>query len=100
MNQLPELTHDERMVALEKAKAQREYVYSVKKAIKSGEMKFSQAVGDPKVQRTRVVRLIESCPGYGKVKSGRLMDEIGISRNRRVGGLGKNQMKSLVDVLG
>jgi ribosomal protein S13 len=47
-----------------------------------------------------VKSLLESLPGVGKVKAGKLMDEIGIADNRRVQGLGAQQKAALLEHLG
>ncbi len=48
----------------------------------------------------KVVSVLESLPGLGKVKARRLMEEIGISETRRVQGLGDQQRRKLLDKLG
>ena len=35
------------------------------------------------------------CPGFGKVKTEKLMEELGIPAERRLQGLGSNQMAAL-----
>ena len=47
----------------------------------------------------KVVAVLESLPGVGKVKARRLMEEVGISETRRVQGLGEKQRKSLFEKL-
>jgi ribosomal protein S13 len=44
----------------------------------------------------KVVTLLESLPGVGKVRARRLMEEIGISESRRVRGLGGQQREALL----
>jgi TfoX/Sxy family transcriptional regulator of competence genes len=48
----------------------------------------------------KVLAVLESLPGLGKVKARRVMGEIGIAENRNVGGLGANQRKALLERLG
>lgn len=55
---------------------------------------------DPNVGKLKVVSLLESLPGVGKVKARRVMEEIGIAENRRVQGLGTQQRTALLDQLG
>ena len=52
------------------------------------------------VGKLKVVSLLESLPGVGKVKARKIMDEIGIADNRRVQGLGAQQKLALLDQLG
>ncbi len=53
-------------------------------------------VTDVLVHPAKVLALLESLPGVGKVKARRKMDEIGISDTRRVRGLGEQQRKALL----
>ena len=55
---------------------------------------------DSNVGKLKVVSMLESLPGVGKVKARRVMSEIGIADNRRVQGLGAQQRASLLDQLG
>ena len=47
---------------------------------------LAQAEGDDVVGKLKVLALLESLPGVGKVKARRIMEEIGISETRRVAG--------------
>jgi ribosomal protein S13 len=49
------------------------------------------------VGKIKVLALLESLPGVGKVKARRVMDEIGIAETRRVQGLGAQQRAKLLD---
>jgi len=44
----------------------------------------------------KVLAVLESLPGVGKVKARRTMEKIGISETRRVRGLGVQQRKELL----
>lgn len=57
---------------------------------------FEKAESDDVVGKLKVLALLESLPGVGKVKARRKMDEIGISDTRRVRGLGEQQRKALL----
>ncbi len=56
--------------------------------------------GDDNVGKLKVLSLLESLPGVGKVKARKIMEEIGIADNRRVQGLGSVQRQALLDSLG
>ena len=43
------------------------------------------------------VTVLESLPGVGKVKARRTMEELEISENRRVRGLGTHQRRALLE---
>lgn len=60
---------------------------------------IEQSGRDEVVGKMKVVSVLESLPGVGKVKARRLMEEIGISESRRLQGLGDNQRKRLFDTL-
>ena len=67
-----------------------------------GSMSLNDALdsSDPNVGKLKVVSMLESLPGVGKVKARRVMEEVGIADNRRVQGLGAQQRASLRDQLG
>ena len=54
---------------------------------------------DDIVGKMKVLAVLESLPGVGKVKARRTMEEIGISETRRLQGLGDNQRKKLFEKL-
>ena len=100
---LPKLTEEQRAGALKKAAETRRARAEVREQIKSGELGARDALarrGDPVVGKIKVAQFIQSFPGYGKAKAEKLMAEIGIPENRRLAGLGDNQVAKLVDALG
>ena len=52
------------------------------------------------VGKMKVLAVLESLPGVGKVKARRTMEQIGISESRRVRGLGTRQRSQLLDAFG
>lgn len=60
---------------------------------------LDQATDDEIVGKMKVLAVLESLPGLGKVKARRLMEEIGISETRRLQGLGDQQRKKLFEKL-
>lgn len=70
----------------------------VKARLKMGSLSLAEALAsdDPAVGKLKVKSMLESLPGVGKVKAGRLMEEIGIADNRRVQGLGPQQRAALL----
>jgi hypothetical protein len=74
----------------------------IKARLKMGSMSLSEALDsdDRNVAKLKVVSMLESLPGVGKVKARRVMEEIGIADNRRVQGLGAQQRAALLDQLG
>ena len=58
---------------------------------------LDQAEASDTVGKMKVLAVLESLPGVGKVRARRAMEEIGIADSRRVRGLGDQQRKSLLD---
>jgi hypothetical protein len=98
----PQLTPEQRAAALAKAAEARAARADIKARLKMGSMSLVEALDsdDPNVGKLKVVALLESLPGVGKVKARRVMEEVGIAENRRVQGLGAQQRASLLDQLG
>jgi ribosomal protein S13 len=57
---------------------------------------FALAANNEMVGKMKVVAVLESLPGVGKVKARRTMDDIGISESRRLRGLGDQQREKLL----
>ncbi|MDE3206616.1 MAG: integration host factor [Acidobacteriota bacterium] len=99
----PALTPEQRQAALEKAAQARRARAELKERLKMGSLSFEelldQAGQDEVVAKMKVLAMLESLPGVGKVKARRLMDEVGISENRTLHGLGEQQRKKLFDKL-
>jgi S13-like protein len=97
----PELTPEQRQAALEKAAAARKQRAEVKERLKAGalslEQLFKEGDDDETLAKLKVVSVLESMPGVGKVRARRLMEELDISESRRLRGLGDNQRKKLLE---
>jgi hypothetical protein len=96
----PALSPEQRQAALEKAALARRTRAELKERLKMGSVTLSelleQADGDEIIAKMKVVAVLESLPGVGKVKARRTMEEIGISETRRVRGLGAQQREALL----
>jgi len=103
-SQPPQLTDDSRSAALEKAAEARRVRSELKQLLKVGSISFSEllvrADGDETVGKTKVLAVLESLPGVGKVKARRTMASIGIAENRRLRGLGERQREELLAAFG
>jgi signal recognition particle GTPase len=99
----PALSADQRQAALEKAAAARRMRAELKEKLKMGSVTLrellQQADQDEVVGKMKVLAVLESLPGLGKVKARRLMEEVGISETRRLHGLGDQQRKKLFERL-
>ncbi len=98
----PQLTPEQRANALVKAAEARVARAELKHKLKMGTVTLAEALKSTSstVGKLKVVSLLESLPGVGKVKARKIMDEIGIADNRRVQGLGEQQKLSLLAQLG
>lgn len=99
----PVLSPEQRAAALQKAAEARSARAELKEKLKMGSVTLKEALdradGDDVVGKLKVLAMLESLPGVGKVKARRLMDEIGIADTRRVRGLGQQQRLSLLEHL-
>ena len=104
MPQPPSLTPEQRAAALAKAAEARRARAVVTERLKMGSITFRQllldAESDEMVGGIKVLAILESIPGVGKVKARRTMDEIGIADTRRIRGLGEQQRRSLLAAFG
>ena len=98
----PSQTPEQLAANLEKAAAARAARSALKQRVKAGEVSLVAVLDavDDVAHKLKVVALLESLPGVGKVKARRIMDDIGIADNRRVQGLGTQQKQALVELLG
>ena len=98
----PQLTPEQRTAALAKAAEARAARAEIKARLKMGSMSLSDALSstDVNVGKLKVVSLLESLPGVGKVKARKIMDDVEIADNRRVQGLGAQQKAKLLELLG
>lgn len=100
MPQPPALTPEQRQAALAKAAQVRRERAEVKSKLKLGSLSLSElletADANETVGKMKVLSVLESLPGLGKVKARRLMETVGISESRRLQGLGANQRDALL----
>ena len=104
MSQPPQLSDEARRAALAKAAEARRVRSDLKQLLKMGSVSFPEllekADADEIIGRTKVLAVLESMPGVGKVKARRTMESIGIAENRRLRGLGAKQREDLLDIFG
>jgi hypothetical protein len=101
MTQPPPLTDEQRQAALAKAAQVRRARAELKERLKMGSLSLGELLAaaetDEVVAKTKVLSVLESLPGVGKVKARRAMEEIGIADTRRVRGLGEQQRRALLE---
>ncbi len=96
---LPSLTPEQRSAALEKAAEARRARAALKVELKSSGTSLADVLArgdsDDVVGKMKVVAVLESMPGVGKVRAQQLMERLEISPSRRVRGLGVKQREAL-----
>jgi hypothetical protein len=103
----PMLTPEQRQRALEKAGAARRQRAEVKDKLKMGALSLGELFdatdrGDESgnmLAKLKVVSVLESLPGVGKVNAKRLLKGLDISEGRRLGGVGDKQRERLLRVV-
>jgi hypothetical protein len=101
----PPQTPESRAAALEKAAASRRVRAEAKEKLKIGSMNLSELFGaadlgdetGDMLAKLKVVNVLESLPGVGKVRARKIMEELDIKESRRIRGLGANQRKALLE---
>ncbi len=99
----PQITEEQRQAALIKAAEVRKQRANIKVQLKKGDLSLAtllERAGEDLVGKMRVKHVIESIPGYGKVKALELMEQVGIDETRRIGGLGAKQKAELLGRVG
>ena len=96
---LPPLTPEQRQAALEKAAASRRERAEIKNRLKNSGATIDEVLREGEtnevVGKMKVVDLLQSMPGLGKVRARQTMERLGIAESRRVRGLGAKQVASL-----
>lgn len=99
----PTLSAEARQAALDKAAVARRERAELKERLKMGSITLREALlggeTDETIGKTKMLTILESLPGLGKVKARRLMEEVGIAETRRVRGLGENQKAKLLKIV-
>lgn len=103
MPQPPSLTPEQRAQALQKAAEARKQRADIKNRLKMGSLTLKEVLGQAEknevIGKMKVISVIESLPGLGKIKARKILDEAGISETRRIQGLGVKQREQLLNIL-
>lgn len=97
---LPTMTPAQRLEASTAAAHARRRRAEVCARLKAGQVSLAEvlekAQTDPALAKLRVVALLEAMPGIGKAKADAVLGQCGISRSRRLRGLGPHQRGALL----
>jgi hypothetical protein len=98
---LPTLTPEQRAQALEKAQQARKERSELLAGVKAGTLSIGDVLArtDDIAKKTKVVQVLKALPGYGPAKAAALMEQAGIDDSRRVGGLGEQQRRKLLEAV-
>ena len=95
----PVLTPEQRAAALAKATTSRRTRALAKSKVREGSITISEildlATKDEAVAKMRVLELLESIPGLGRIRALAILEKLGISTTRKLQGLGIHQRSAL-----
>lgn len=101
---IPILTPEQRQAARERALAARRIRAEVKTMLRSATTTLDDVIArarrDEDIAKLRVVDVLQSLPGIGKVRAEAIMDRLGIAASRRLRGLGPHQAAALIEEFG
>jgi hypothetical protein len=99
----PVLTNEQRIAASAKAVEIRTKRAALRRQLKDSKVSFSEVLSvsnsDDIVSGMRVLTILESLPGIGKIKASALMESCDIALSRRMKGLGTTQAQKLKSAL-
>lgn len=100
---VPVLTNEQRIAASAKAVEIRTKRAALRCQLKDSKISFNEVLSvsnsDDIVSGMRVLMILESLPGIGKIKASALMEACDIALSRRMKGLGSTQAQKLMSAL-
>jgi hypothetical protein len=100
---VPVLTNEQRIAASAKAVQVRTKRAELRRQLKESKISFNEVLSvsdsDEIVSGMRVITILESLPGIGKIKASALMETCDIALSRRMKGLGSTQAQKLKSAL-
>ncbi len=100
---LPQLSLEEKIKALKKAQEIRSKRAQIRQALKQGKITLREVLtktDDDVIARMRAAYLLASLPRIGKIRTQKIMSDIGIDEARRIQGLGNRQKQALLERFG
>jgi hypothetical protein len=96
---IPPLSEEQRQQARNAATHARRRRAEIKQRLRAGELSIAEvldlAAGDEVIAHTKVIDILKSQPRVGEVRAGKVMERLKIAPNRRLRGLGPNQIDGL-----
>ena len=99
VNAIPARTSEERRAALVYANNIRRERAELRERLKAGSLSLDELLSKQDsdvVGRWRVISVLESLPGLGKIRARQVMEKVGVSEGRRIKGLGDQQRARLL----
>ena len=95
--QPPKISNRFRRKSGQKAVAARQERAKIKQMVADGEIFFFDLFGDDRksISRMKLIDLLQSVPGVGKVRADQIIERTKISPSRRIGGVGPRQIELL-----
>ena len=97
---LPDLPAGQRREALAKAPPARQVRADVKNRLRHSGASVAEVLAEAKrneaIAKIKVLDLLQSIPGIGKLTAQQIMADLHIAESRRLRGLGANQAKGLI----
>ena len=93
---LNNLSDSDRKKGLEKARRVRKKRAEIKESLKKGKLNIKSLFKNEKlvadyVSNMKVISLVSALPGNGRVNALKILKDLKISPNKKIGGLGRNQ---------
>lgn len=92
----PNLSEEARMKGLKNGRLVRKKRSEIKNSLKEGKTNLKSLFSDKElfdryISKMKVMSIISSLPGNGRVHAAQILKDLKISPNKKIGGLGKNQ---------
>lgn len=101
---IPPLSEEQRRQARDAATQARRRRAEVKQWVRSGKLSIAAVLeladDDEIVAHTKVIDILKAQPRVGAVRAGKVMERLRIAPNRRLRGLGPNQIEGLKQEFG
>lgn len=98
-NNVPELTEEQRQEALVYANKQRKLYADIKHKLNFCEITLNDVLNMEEAGRLRLYDTLLCIPGIGAVRVGKILNELGVPRNKRLKALGVHQKEKILELV-